>query len=243
MKLTKRHARKVLEVVDAGLVHGMGEPEPGKMCVEAAVCYALGLPHGDDPPCVGKAVREFKIRLNDAQWSSDKARAKGMRRVAIAQLGSDEIDQRAFAKIVALETVRQILPIVLRNAARKIPAHKAALLKAAKDCANAAALAAAGDAARDAARDAAWDAAVAAGDAARDAAWDAADAAEAAEAAVAAVAARDAEAAWAAAYAAGDAARAARAVPKKVLPIAAEIAVQALITLKSPGAKWLDLCE
>ncbi len=35
-------ARRVLEVMDAGLIKGVGEPEPGKMCVEAAMCYALG---------------------------------------------------------------------------------------------------------------------------------------------------------------------------------------------------------
>jgi hypothetical protein len=42
-KVTEELSRKVLEVVDAGLVSGMGEPTPGKMCVEAAVCYAMGL--------------------------------------------------------------------------------------------------------------------------------------------------------------------------------------------------------
>lgn len=45
-------ARKVLQTIDAGLVKGAGVPEPGKMCVEAAVCYGMGLPHGDNPTCV-----------------------------------------------------------------------------------------------------------------------------------------------------------------------------------------------
>lgn len=49
-------AKKVLEVVDAGLSSGVGNPIPGQMCVEAAVCYALGLPHGDDPACVSRAL-------------------------------------------------------------------------------------------------------------------------------------------------------------------------------------------
>ena len=63
-------AQKVLATVDAGLVSGVGTPIPGQMCVEAAVCYALGLPHSDDPLCVSRALREFKIRLNDANWST-----------------------------------------------------------------------------------------------------------------------------------------------------------------------------
>lgn len=56
--LTKKDARKVLEVVDAGLVSGLGVAEPGKMCVEAAICYALGYEHGDQPKCVA-AVNPF----------------------------------------------------------------------------------------------------------------------------------------------------------------------------------------
>src|SRR6202042_692936 len=76
VEITRAIAEKVLAVVDAGLTNGLGVAEPGKMCVEAAVCYALGLPHGDDPACVSRALRSLKIRLNDSAWSSDKARAK-----------------------------------------------------------------------------------------------------------------------------------------------------------------------
>ena len=81
-------ARKVLEIVRAGLVFGIGNPIAGQMCVEAAVCFALGEPHGDEPSCVSPALRAFKITLNDAGWSSNEARAKGLERLALAQLGS-----------------------------------------------------------------------------------------------------------------------------------------------------------
>ena len=108
-------ARKVLEVVDVGLCSGLGRPEPGHMCVEAAVCYALGEPHGAEPTCVGSAVRAFEISLNDAPWPSNAERAAGMREVAICQLGSNAINQTAFATEVALRTVREILPIALRG--------------------------------------------------------------------------------------------------------------------------------
>ena len=134
--LNEEIAAKVLGLVDQGLVAGMGSPEPGKMCVEAAVCFAFGLPHGDNPPCVGSAVRQAKIRLNDSRWSSDAARAKGMRRIAIAQLGSDTLDQREFATKLATEIIRQIVPIALRAAAslQKDKTHKTALEGAAKTC-------------------------------------------------------------------------------------------------------------
>lgn len=134
MELNEAVARKVLETVDAGLSQGLGIQEPGKMCVEAAVCYALGLPHGDNPPCVGAAVRAFKIRLNDSGWSSSEARAKGMRKLAIAQLGSDQIDQKEFARLIAEETIRVIVPIALREAAKVVKSHAKALEAAAVEC-------------------------------------------------------------------------------------------------------------
>jgi hypothetical protein len=252
MEVNEGLARKVLEVVDAGLVNGMGKPEPGHMCVEAAVCYAMGLPHSDEPTCVGAAVRRFKIRLNDARWSSDTARTKGLRKLAIAQLGSDTIDQRAFANIVVEQTIRQIVPIALRAAARRNPKHADALEaaairceqegtgEAAKDAAADAAAAAAAYAAAAAAADAA--AAAAAYAAAAAAAYAAADAAAAAVAAAAAYAAADAAAA-AAAAAAADAAADAAAARDRILFVVAEIGLQALVSLKSPGCAFLHLAE
>jgi len=110
MKYTVDHARKVLETVDAGLCHGKGRPVPGQMCVEAAVCFALGLPHSDEPPCVAPCVRSFKVRLNDAGWSTNKARASGLRALSVGQLGSTGVvDDKKFTGIIILETIRQIL--------------------------------------------------------------------------------------------------------------------------------------
>jgi hypothetical protein len=107
-------------VVDCGLVDSQGQPQPGKMCVEAAICYALGLPHGDNPPCVGKIVREVKIDLNDSSWSSPEARAKGLRRLAIMQLGSNKISQKKFGEVLLLKLFKQIVPLKLRNEYRKV---------------------------------------------------------------------------------------------------------------------------
>jgi hypothetical protein len=217
---------KVLETVDAGLVKGVGNPKPGEMCVEAAVCFAMGLPHGDEPTCVSRALRAIKIRLNDSNWSSNNARAKGLRRLAVAQLGSANVlDDKEFTKRVVDLAIRKSVLEALRSAASICKdAHKqTAMLDAAKRCeiegtreacleaknaadaayaanaaANAAAYADAADAAANA--DAAADAAYAAANAAAYA--DAADAAYADAAyADAADAAADA-AAYAAAYAA-----------------------------------------
>lgn len=91
-KITAEDVTKVLKVVDKGLTEGMGEPKAGFMCVEAAVCYAFGEEHSDEPKCVNPVIRNKKISINDSDWSSKKARARGMRRIAIAQLGSLNVD-------------------------------------------------------------------------------------------------------------------------------------------------------
>jgi hypothetical protein len=239
-------ARKVLKVVDAGLVKGVGVAKPGKMCVEAAVCYALGLPHGDDPECVSRAVRSLKINLNDKNWSSNQARAKGLRRLAIAQLGSrGAINDLEFAKGVADIAIRKCVPAALRSAAsiKKNATHKAKLIEVAAKCERDGAVFEAKDAAN----------AANAANAAAYAAY-AADAANAAYAADAANAAYAANAANAAAYAA-DAANAAYAADaanaayaKKTardtsLAAFAEDAVQLLIRMNAPGCQWLEITE
>jgi hypothetical protein len=226
--ITEKIARKVLDTIDAGLVSGIGKPIPGEMCVEAAVCFALGQKHGDEPSCVSPAIRCLKIRLNDSRWSSTSARAKGLRRLGLAQLGSkDAIDDKEFNKRIAELVIRKVVPYALWCAAKiqKGDKHKQALLDAAEACeregtrtsalaaykiaaaaaaayADAAAYAAdSADAAADSAADAAADAAAYAGAAAAyaDAAAYAGAAADSADAAAYADAA-DA-AAYAAAYA------------------------------------------
>jgi hypothetical protein len=245
---------KVLETVDAGLVKGVGNPKPGEMCVEAAVCFAMGLPHGDEPTCVSRALRAIKIRLNDSNWSSNNARAKGLRRLAVAQLGSANVlDDKEFTKRVVDLAIRKSVLEALRSAASICKdAHKqTAMLDAAKRCeiegtreacleaknaadaayaANAAAAYAAADAA-------AYADAADAADAAADAAAYANAAAYAAYAADAAnAAANAADAAYAAAYA--DAADAAR---DKSLADFCESVVQILIDMNAPGCQWLYL--
>jgi hypothetical protein len=136
-EITLDQARKVLEVVDAGLSGGMGSPVPGKMCVEAAVCFALGQPHGDEPECVNAAVRRFKIVLNDAKWSSNQARAAGMRKLAIAQLGTNDkfFDENKFVEVLVEQTIRKIVPHALRAAAKTAKGKsKASLEEAALRC-------------------------------------------------------------------------------------------------------------
>jgi hypothetical protein len=231
--LTEAVAQKLLDTMDHGLVSGLGNPRPGQMCVEAAVCYALGLPHGDLPPCVGDAVRTFKIRLNDARWSSNQARARGMRKLAIAHLGSDTIDQAAFTEKVTEGVIRLVVSLALRDAARvhHLAEHREALEAAAVRCQD--------EGTRDAAQEACTVARAAAAAAA--AVADATSAAIAAYATDAADAADPATAAHAAACAHAAYATDAAARRDAVLRLVAEIGLEALIDLQSRGCEWLYL--
>jgi hypothetical protein len=255
--INKKLAAKVLSVIDAGLVSGLGTPEPGKMCIEAAVNYALGAPHGDKPACVSPALRDLKINLNDANWSTNAARTKGLRRLGIAQLGSAGVlDEREFTTRVARFAIRTCVPQALRSAASVAvnDAHKAKLLAHADKCesepteANARETEANAREADAAAARAAANAASAAR-AAADAAAAAAYAAYAANAAASAAnaAAYAASAAYAAAYAASNAnanaAAAAANARDTSLADFCEGVVQILIEMDAPGCEWLFLTE
>jgi len=246
IEINEAVARKCLLTVDAGLVNGLGVPVPGQMCVEAAINYALGLPHGDNPSCVDNTLRAFKIKLNDSPWSSPCTRAAGMRRLALAQLGSaGELDSKAFVTGLVRLSIGKWLPAALRGAAstHRSEEHKKALIEAAALCENsptranalnarsvvyAAAAAAAADAAASAA-------AAAAADASASASY----AAAAADASVAVASAYSS----AASYAAAAAADAAYTAKDATLAVAAEDVVQLLIELKAPGCQWLYLTE
>jgi hypothetical protein len=255
IQITEDVARRVLEVVDAGLVSGLGIQKPGQMCVEAAVCYALGLPHSDDPKCVSKAVRILKIELNDMEWSSNDARAKGMRRLAIAQLGtSTNFDDRVFKKKASSYTIKVIVPLALRTLLTfsSLSPHHASIKDAISRCeangdaaaANTAAAAAYAAYAYAAAANTAYADAYAAyvdADAAAAYAADAAanTAAAAANTAYATAAVNAADAADAAAYAAYAVSK--KQIKDRVLAQFAEGITQILIEMKTQGSEYLYL--
>src|ERR1700688_4632734 len=108
IEITPELVNKINSLLVKGLTKGLGQPQEGQMCVEALICFSMGLPHSDNPPCVGKSVRDAKIALNDCSWSTNKVRAEGMRKLAIAQLGSDIIDQELFVNELKLESTKRI---------------------------------------------------------------------------------------------------------------------------------------
>lgn len=237
MEITKSVIEKFDEAVSRGFSFGVGKRD-GQMCVEAAICYALGLPHSDNPGCVTYSVMSFKIVLNDQNWSSPQARAKGLRNLGIAQLGSKGIvvDEEFFTNIS-----KKLIQVLIPTLFREIFPNNAALLAAADRCE------------REGTNESAYAAAKAAAavaDVTNAATW----AAWAANATAAGYASNVAAAAGFAAAAAGFAERAARLTANainvanntphiynsdKYLTLVAELALDVLKDLNSPGVEWL----
>jgi hypothetical protein len=235
--------QKYDSILARGLSKGLGT-RGSQICIEAAICETLGLKHGDDPKCVAFSVRSFKITLNDSSgWSSTKSRAKGLRDLGIAQLGSlGIVSSNEFATILARKTIQVLIPKLFRE----IFPNNEDCLKAALRCekegtaaaAHYAAHAAHAADAADAADAAHYAAAAAAAAAAAHYAAHAADAADAAHyAAAAAAAAHYAAAAAAAAHYA--AAAAAAPAADSYLTLSASLALETLRELKSPGVQLL----
>lgn len=235
MILTEKQARKVIEVIDCGLVRGMGTANPGKTCIEGAISIALDLPFNDHPACVGIAVAEFKIRLNDCPWSSCAARAAGMKKVGLAQLGSNKLDQIEFSKLLALKTVTKGLPVLLRLLAKNSTYKKDKYEKLAVQCETATDLKSAKFAANVATATTTY------AHAAKYAVAFA-DATVVATTAVKVAAVVKYAAAFAIDADVVNAAVVAKYKPDFFYRLMADICLEVLIEMKSPGCKWLYLC-
>jgi hypothetical protein len=220
-QITPETRQRLAEIINAGLVSGLGTPKPGGLCIEAAICLALGEPHSDRPSCVAEPDRKFAIVINDAQWSSSEARARALLPLALAQLGTAGTDRSAWIQALALGTVQRVLPTALRAAGLHEHAERCAQVTTLEE-ALAAAYAAAGPATAATALAAATPLAAALAATRRAAYATTADA----EAAAYAARAATAYAARATAYAA-DAADARAAIRDEILKTAIRVALDA----------------
>ncbi len=92
MNITEQHVKKLLALIEPGLCGGSGDGTPGNMCVEQAIALAFGERLSYQPNCVQNDIRMISITINDmSDWPSDQIRSKTMRRLAIAQLGSEGV--------------------------------------------------------------------------------------------------------------------------------------------------------
>src|SRR5262245_60547552 len=108
--------KKFDKILERGLCVGVGNPN-GQMCIEAAITQAMDLPFNDEPNCVALSVRCYKITLNDSsRWKSPDSRARGLRDLGIAQIGSKGVvDDSEFARRSAEKTIRVLIPALFRG--------------------------------------------------------------------------------------------------------------------------------
>jgi hypothetical protein len=120
MEITEQIARKVLRTVDAGVTTCLGVRVPGHMGVQAAVCYAMDEPHGDEPSCVAEPVRGCVLDLSAYFAGTSMPRSKALRRIAIAQLGTaGTLDDWTFINKLNQAMVGKMLSKCLRMVAPK----------------------------------------------------------------------------------------------------------------------------
>jgi hypothetical protein len=106
--ITRTIVDRVKKLVGYGLSDGLGDRGRGTMCVQACVNAALEDAHDDQPKCVPQNRTDFGIALNDrAGWSSDEARGKGLKRWAIAQLGTSTRPDKDLPRLAIGEMYRQ----------------------------------------------------------------------------------------------------------------------------------------
>jgi len=87
--ITAAHVTAICDLSQGGLCSGKGSAiKPGTFCVQQLISRIFDDSSSDAPSCVNYAVRSFGIVLNDASWSSDQARANGLRKFAVAELGT-----------------------------------------------------------------------------------------------------------------------------------------------------------
>ena len=132
-------AQRVLDIVEKGLSQGMGDRIPGHMCVEAAVNFAVGHDHNDQPQCVLRPIRGIKIDFNDDfHYKDNENRGEALRRVAVLQLGSEGfVDPQILAlncyfSLLARYTVpvfKKALPGVLKEIKAKVVEAERAMSK------------------------------------------------------------------------------------------------------------------
>lgn len=103
--------KQLLYQIDGGLTHGMGGGGRSNMCVQHAVNHVMGRGRSDDVTwCALNEINSFGIHLNDCRWTSKRARADGLRRLAVAELGSNKVNKAELAQSIRRKYVNHMLP-------------------------------------------------------------------------------------------------------------------------------------
>lgn len=111
--LTYKKLEQTIRVRFGGRLYVGSHHEDGMACINEACRAAAGLPWGDEPIDMPD-LRPF----NDGDWPTEEARAAAMLKLAMAYIGWDSwpaARKSACVSAIALRTITDILPIVLRD--------------------------------------------------------------------------------------------------------------------------------
>lgn len=128
--------KRVAEAIESGLFVGSRLPRPKEPNIANAICSALGERITHEPSVVAPVDIEFAIALNDADWSSPRARAEGLLPLALAQLNTAGTDRRAWIEAVRDGATRRLVPKAFWYASQIHPEkkHRRSLENVAKAC-------------------------------------------------------------------------------------------------------------
>lgn len=116
MEVTETLVRNLIATINPGLARFCNKENPQDKDLRAAIVAALGAEAYWLNSLISPAVAAFD--LCDANWSTDQARAKGLMRLAVAQLGSyGALDQSGFVHNVVNIATIHMLPKALRQVA------------------------------------------------------------------------------------------------------------------------------
>lgn len=135
-QITEETIRSLLAVVDQGLSKGRYYPDESKPSIDEAICLALKEPHRPSLLCISPQLRKLLVQFNDVNWTSEAARANGLRLLAVAQFGAaGAIDPELFVREVNMALVTKLYPRVLRlRAAAQAEPLQSQMLSAADKC-------------------------------------------------------------------------------------------------------------
>ena len=113
--INEENINEALRLCSFGLVKGLGTGEPGDMCIEHIICQVFEGRKGDNPSCVSNEFNKAKISLNECNWSSNKARAEGMKYLLVAQIGSNALDDKIVREHLRFLSAKKILPYIIQK--------------------------------------------------------------------------------------------------------------------------------
>lgn len=123
--------KRLIQIGKKGIAFGLSDgPVPGELCIQAAICAAMGEKHGDEPTCVEQPDNRISIAVNDLNWGTNRTRAKYLLPIGLAQLGTKGEDRLPWLKRVVLGIISLFAADMLKDNGKSWTKEEVAAVKA-----------------------------------------------------------------------------------------------------------------